>query len=513
MKLKRILEGLEFSFPSELSEALLEREIRGISSDSRVSGEGHLFVCRSGGRHDGHYHASEALKNGADVILCDKSKEISVEIPREKLIFTPSTARAESFVWYNYLGAPADGMKKIAVTGTAGKTGVTLTIGHILSCAGEKVGMITTLGAYSGGKKLSLGSNGGSSVTDLFGAMTTPDPEFFFGAVREMREDGCTVLVYEASSQSIERCSTSAIKPDIAVFTNLSEEHLDAHGTMEEYFRVKASLLSGVKKAVVNIDDEYLARLPKLYPNTSYTLVSAYPERVSESDACALRYKSLGCDGIEYVYFSENAVFKMMSNQIGRHSVMNTMEASAAALLLGVDPMIVREAVEGMPQIDGRMKKLKLGADSPTVFIDYAHTPRALEASLCALREITESKLTVVFGCGGDRDRTKRPLMMRAAQKYADLTVVTSDNPRNENPDGIIEDILGGADKTKPYTVIKDRAAAIKYALFHSCKGDTLLLAGKGHERYEITKDGIRPFSEEDIVLESLGISGRQSEY
>ncbi len=492
MKLSKILEGCPISGQFE------DCEITGISSDSRKTKTGDLFICQRGHRFDGHSFADEALRRGASAVLCDHP----VGDGGQRIII-PDTRLAESAAWNNFLSHPCDGMLKIAVTGTAGKTTTAFAIRHIFRSAGYRVGIVSTTETLAQDTPIKMGDNGGSSVSDLAGAMTTPDPEYFFGAAAEMKKLGCNVIIFEASSQSLELKKTSAVIPDIALFTNISPEHLDAHGDMEKYFAAKCTLFHGVKKAVINSDDAMAVRLPDMFPDCTFIRCSAEPSRVSESDVCALRYLSRGRDGVEYVYFSDNAVFRMRSPMIGRFSVYNTMLASAAAISYGIDPMTVKEAVESFTGADGRMKRVRLPDETayPAVYIDYAHTEKSLENALRALREITDDRLTVLFGCGGERDRTKRPMMMKAAQSLADFTIVTSDNPRGEDPEAIIGDILSGADITKPYIVIPDRRAAIRYALEISSDRDAVLLAGKGHEKYEITSDGMHPFDEEKIVL------------
>ncbi|MBE6542649.1 MAG: UDP-N-acetylmuramoyl-L-alanyl-D-glutamate--2,6-diaminopimelate ligase [Ruminococcaceae bacterium] len=494
MKLSQILEGCE------IIGEYCDRDVAGISSDSRKAKVGDLFICHRGHRFDGHSFAKSAVDRGAAFVLTDHLMD---GIDPERQIVTSDTRASESVVWNNFLGKPADSMIKIAVTGTAGKTTTAYVLRHIFRCAGYRVGIISTVKTLAQDHEITMGENGGSSVSDLAGAMTTPDPEYFFGAVAEMKKRGCEVLIYEASSQSLELKKTSAITPDIALFTNISPEHLDCHGNMEKYFAAKCALFEGVKKAVINCDDTVVSRLPEIFCECEFIRCSAEPTSVSSSDVCALRYLSRGSEGIEYVYFSDMAVFRMKSPMIGKYSVYNTILASAAAISFGVDPLTVKEAVGSFAGVEGRMKRVcvpEVFRPYPTVYIDYAHTAKALESTLSALREIAEGRLTVLFGCGGDRDRTKRPEMMKAAQKFADYTIVTSDNPRGEDPDEIIRDILRGADHTKPYIVIGDRRAAIKYAVDTSAENDVIFLAGKGHEKYEITGDGIRPFDEEELV-------------
>lgn len=499
MKASRIFEGCV------VSEYNRDTDIRSISSDSRRISAGDLFICLRGTHRDGHDYAKDAISRGASLVLAEHP---IADIPDEKLVLTPDTRAAESEIWYNFTGRPTDGMTKIAVTGTAGKTSTASMLAHIFRAAGQRVGLITTVRVLSGGRELTLGGCGGSSVSDIAGAMTTPDPEYFFGACAEMRKDGCEVLIYEASSQALHLHKLDPVVNDAAVFTNLSPEHLDCHGTMENYFAAKASLMTRTKLAVINTDDPWMAKLVGLYPDVPAVTCSRDPSKVAEADVCALRYKPHEADGIEYVYFSERAVFRIRTPLVGQYSVSNTLEAAACAVSLGVNPMTVKEALEDFPGVDGRMMRVCCGGDEnavlPRVFIDYAHTPGALESVLKAVRENTRERLVVLFGCGGDRDRTKRPKMAEAAQKYADYVIITSDNPRLEDPDAILDDILSGIDKTKPYKVIPDRREAIRYAVESFGGGDIVLLAGKGHEKYEITKDGMHPFDEEAIVRDAM---------
>ena len=511
----KLFEGVPLIPP--VPEGFGDADIRTVCSDSRRAGPGSLFVCLKGTRRDGHKWAADAVKAGASYVLGEVPAE---GVPPEKMLLTPDTRRAESLLWNNLTGHPADGMLKIAVTGTAGKTTVTLLLSEILRAAGRKTGVITTVRCAAGDSPCDMGGNGGSSVSDIPGAMTTPDPEYFFGAVRSMREAGCDTLLYEASSQSLALEKTAAIVPDIAVFTNLLPEHLDFHRTMEDYFHAKASLLDGVKRAVINGDDRWLPKLPGMFPETEFTvcqtaLTGERRERdgVRKSTVTARRIRSLGVDGMEYLYFSTRAVFRVRTEMPGRYSVTNTMLASAAALLTGADPAVVRDAVAGFRGADGRMLRVKApdrghrkdgDVFCPAVFIDYAHTPDAMEAAISAVREFSSGRLTVVFGCGGERDRSKRPRMAECAERLADEVVITSDNPRGEDPDAIFRDILSGVKGTKPVAVIPDRARAVRYAVGAAPADGTVLLLGKGHEKYEITAEGMRPFDEEAVAADAL---------
>ncbi len=508
MELRRLLEGV----PHTAADGPVKRDLGGtdvktVCSDSRRASPGCLFVCLKGGQRDGHMFAAEAVRKGAVFVLGERAVP---EVPPERMLLTDDTRRAESFLWNNLTGRPADGMRRIAVTGTAGKTTVTLLLSAILRAAGEKTGVVTTIRCEAGDRAVPMGENGGSSVCDIPGAMTTPDPEYFFGAAKVMREAGCRSILYEASSQSLVLGKTAAIVPDLAVFTNLSPEHLDVHGTMEEYFRAKASLLrGGVPQAVVNGDDRWLSGLPDLYPGTSFTVCRASED--GRADVRAKSVRSLGADGMEYLWMSSRAAFRLRTPMPGFFSVMNTMLAAAAAIRLGIDPALIRDAVGGFRGADGRLCRVNAGADGgkPAVFIDYAHTPEAVEAVLGTVRGFAPGPVTAVFGCGGERDRIKRPAMARTAERLADTVIVTSDNPRGEDPDAIFRDILAGFSGKKPYAVIPDRKRAIRYAVSSAPPDGTVLLFGKGHEKYEITAEGMRPFDEEAVAREALAEYGK----
>lgn len=476
-------------------------EIKGIACDSRRVREGYVFICHSGGRYDGHDFAPEAIQNGAAIVISEHPID-----GVDGVIVTENTRRLESQLWYNFTDRPTDGMTKIAVTGTAGKTSVAFALRHILESCGHCVGLFSTVGVYACGREISVGENGGSSVSDISGAMTTPDPEYFFKSAEKMRALGCDTLVYEASSQAIAMGRLWALVPDIVIYTNLSNEHLDYHGTMEAYFEAKASLMERSGVAIINFDDEWISKIYDRFPAKRIIRVSADPDK--DSDVRAVKYRSHGADGIEYVYDSDSVVVGLKSPLPGKYSVYNTMEAAACAVHLGCDPMSVKAALSDFRGAPGRLERVAFRglkreyADGliPDVIIDYAHTPEAMRAVLAAVREVTKGRLIVLFGCGGDRDRTKRPMMARAVLSYADHTIITSDNSRSEDPNRIIYDIMAGVDGEKSFTVIPDRRDAIRYAVKISSAGDVVILLGKGHEKYEIDATGKHPFDESELV-------------
>lgn len=504
MEIRELLKGIELK---ELHGA--DVPVLGISSDSRRVKRGWMFVCVRGLHHDGHDYMSEAVENGAVFLVGEDRERLSAA--GVGFAVCENTRLAEALIWSNRYGNPAREMKTVAVTGSMGKTSTVMILREILRSAGVKTGVITTIRSLAEDTVLDMGGNGGSSVSHISGAMTTPDPEYFMGAAAEMKRLGCEALIYEASSHAIDLHKTDAVIPDFAIFTNLTEEHLDYHGDMETYFDVKASLFRRAKTGIVNTDDPWGRKLLSRVPDTPFITCSMLPHRLCEVDTCALRYRSLGERGVEYIYFSNLAVFRVTTPLICRHSVYNTLLAARCAIELGIDPLTVKEALANLKGVDGRMYRVETGVDfggnAPvSVFIDYAHTAAALESVLRSLCEIRQKgqRIIALFGCGGDRDPSKRSKMGAVSQKYADLTVVTSDNARSEDPLDIISDIISGMGGRNPYVVIPDRPSAIRYAVESARYGDMILLAGKGHEKYEIDRFGKKPFDEERLVREAM---------
>jgi len=480
-------------------------EFTGIASDSRRIKTGDLFVAIRGSRFDGHHFIRDALNRGARAVLAEHEV-----YGFEDLILTPSTRAAESILWYNFTGRPTDGMTKIAVTGTAGKTSCAFILRHILRAYGRKVGAVTTVRTMAEDDTIDMGENGGSSVSDIPGAMTTPDPEYFFGAAQKMREAGCDTIIYEASSQALAMEKLTAVKADLALFTNLSPEHLDYHHEMTQYFLTKASLMAGTGCAVINADDEWMKRLPQMYPDVPVIRCSINDNTMDVRGA-NIRQRA---GKIHYVYLSRSTVMRIDASMPGIYSAYNTMMCAAAAIQLGVDPVTVRDSLSSFGGVEGRLNRIRFSGSAmsslPAVYIDYAHTPDSLRAALTALRSVVSGKLMLVFGCGGERDKSKRPLMAKTAQELADITIVTGDNPRGENPGAIIADILAGVDEGASVKVIPNRREAIRWAVLNAGAADTILLAGKGHEKYEITAEGKLPFDEEKIVREAADERLRQ---
>ncbi len=498
MKLSKLLENVEIS---EMS-AEKDCEILQISSDSRNILKGGLFICIKGVSRDGHDYISDAVSRGASVVIIENEDRIPQGVP---YVLVKDTRIAEAFIWDNKYAHPADGMKVIAVTGTNGKTSTAFMLRKIFMKAGYRVGVITTVKAMV--EDRILGTFGGSSIADAYSAMTTPDPEYLYGTVYMMKEFGAEVLILEASSHALLQQKLVPLKIDAGVFTNLTEEHLDFHGSMESYFEAKALLGKLSQKLIINLDDKYMSRLKYMFPEKCVSCsVDEKNPLYRKANVSAIKKARYGVDGIGYIYFSEGAVFEVRTAIPGEFTFYNTLLALSTAIELGVPPEIARDGIGELNSIEGRLQRLQLDNCDFSVYIDYAHTPAALENLVKTVRDFNPhtSKIILLFGCGGDRDRTKRAKMGSVASALADFVIISSDNSRSENTDAIISDILKGVDKEKPYKVLKNRREAIEYALTIASMGDSVILAGKGHEKYEIDSYGKHPFDEEQIVKDFI---------
>lgn len=509
MKISKLIESIQIT---ETNIDDFNEEVTSITSDSRQIKDGGMFICIRGLHRDGHDYIEAAIENKASVIVVDsKYIESNVNIIKNKIqyIAVEDTRLASSLFWNNWYEDPTKDMKIVAVTGTNGKTSTTYIIREILRSAGYKTGLIGTVRCLLDDEEIYTG--GGSELADFPSAMTTPDPQILLGILRKMKDMGAEAVVMEASSHALALYKIDALKIDVGLFTNLSPEHLDFHGTMDEYFAAKARLFNLTKTGIINGDDEYAQKLLSLCPDCNFTVCSApgiADGFVAENaDVKAEEYRSLGVDGTEYMYKSLEATFRIRCRIPGSFTVYNTMLAACCALKLGVDLVSVQDAIRDMNGIEGRIERIKLDSTVAdfSVFIDYAHTPAALETLLKTARAFRKpgQKITLLFGCGGDRDTTKRSPMGAIASKYADFVIITSDNCRTENPDKIIEQIMEGVDRTKPHIVIQSRRDAIRYAVKNAEPDEIILLAGKGHEKYEIDIYGKHPFDEAEIAREA----------
>ena len=493
MKLYELLSAVE-TFSYEMPNDL---EITGITSDSRRVRAGNLFVCIRGLREDGHIYLQDAVRAGAVAVMTEEGCEcVPPHVPH---ITVPSTRSALAKLYHAWYGRPGDRLRLIAVTGTNGKTSVSFMLRAIWEASMERCGLIGTVHSYSCGKLLEHASS------DSLANLTTPDPEDLYRLLAEMERDGAETVIMEATSHALALGKLDALHFDAAVFTNLTPEHLDFHGDMEHYFAAKAKLFGMCSLAVINRDDPWGARLAA----TVRCPVRLCSLRAPDADYIAYDVSDEGLDGMRYQLRGKNVRMRLQCPIPGSFSVMNSLQAATLALERGKAPACIHDAIGTLNGVRGRMERVRLPLEAEfSVFIDYAHTPDALENLLRAARGFCgrDHRLVVLFGCGGDRDRSKRPLMGRIAAELADHVVITSDNSRSEDPMAIIGEILEGVREraSENYTVVPDRREAIRYVLAHAEEGDVILLAGKGHETYEINSTGRHPFDERVIVTELM---------
>ncbi len=490
MKLEFLTQVLGLSCPSEQG----SREITAITSDSRRVTQNALFVCICGLHRDGHDCIPEAIANGAACILTERP--VSRE-GREDVIFLQceSTRRAEALLWNAWYDFPASHLKLIGVTGTNGKTTVTHMIRDILEASGHPAGLIGTVGCVApGGEWIP------SASLDPRANMTTPDPEILYRVLREMVKRNAEYAVMEVSSHALALDKVAPIRFAASVFTNLTPEHLDFHHTMEAYAAAKAKLAAQSALSVCNADSPYCS----FYRSHATGRTLTCSAEGGNADFTAEEISENG--GVRYRLDSSTTRLHLFCPIPGHFSVSNSMQAAIVALELGCSPAVIQSTLATLSPVKGRMERVKLGVGADfTVLIDYAHTPDALENLLRTSRKLCgrHGRLTLLFGCGGDRDASKRRVMGALAARLADRVILTSDNPRTEDPSAIIDEILSGMEQKPPAHIIPERREAIRCAVLEAESGEILLLSGKGHEEYEITKEGKRPFCEREIVQEA----------
>ena len=456
-----------------------ETEITGVTCDSRTVQMGNAFVCIKGSAVDGHRFAQKAFEQGAAVIIAEEDTGI------ENQILVHDSHAAFATMSANWFSNPSKKLKLIGITGTNGKTSTTYMIKKILESKGHKVGLIGTIQNMIGDEVLKSSN-------------TTPDAYGLNKLFSEMVEKGCSYAVMEVSSHALDQCRVYNLDFDIAVFTNLTQDHLDYHITMENYLEAKKKLFSMCKTAVINSDDEYANELMK---GIDCKIVTYSTGNDSTYSAKAIKYRPASVD---YEFVSDSMLNHIKVHTGGKFTVYNSLAAAVCAVELGFDIVDVATAISELKGVKGRAEAVPNDFGF-TIIIDYAHTPDGLKNILSTFRECEKNRLTVLFGCGGDRDKTKRPIMGSIAARYADFVIVTSDNPRSEEPSAIIDDILVGMDgSVTPYKVIENRIEAIKYAIATAQKDDIIVLAGKGHEDYQILKNETIHLDEREVVEEAL---------
>ncbi len=480
----------------ELSDpSVMYMRIEGVSSDSRDIGQGHVFVSVKGTHTDGESYISESMRRGAVAVVCDK-KPKDCGMP---YILVENARRALSFMLHRFWGSSGERMKLYAVTGTNGKTSTCFYLREIFMQAGIRTGYIGTLKSYIDRQKLSIGECGDERSS----TMTTPDPEQLYRILHKMEAGEAECVIIEASSHALQLDKLAPLRFRCGIFTNFSSEHLDFHRTMDDYLSAKTKLFSMSDKMYLNGDDPVCRALCKgSVPCELFGTGKA-------SDIRAEQIEMHGTHGVSYTAVIGDTKIKVNTSGIGVFSLYNSLAAISAASCAGISADDIQHGIENVTCIDGRLERLKLNGEHKelTVIIDYAHTEGALCQLLSTVSGIRApgQRIVTLFGCGGDRDKSKRAPMGRCASFYSDLVVITEDNSRSEDTDSIISDIMQGIDKTKEFKIIKNRRKAIEFVMKNARKDDIILLVGKGHEEYEIKNDKKTPFSEKRIVYELLG--------
>ena len=458
-----------------------------IVNDSRQVAPGGVFIAIPGWNFDGHDYIDEALARGAAAILHERP--LDAYRPDVAYFQCSSTALAQGLIWRAFYEAPDDDIEVLGVTGTNGKTTTAFLLEHIFTHAGRPCGLISTV-EYRDGKTRCESTN------------TTPGARRIYGLLAAMRDNGLRAAAMELSSHALDQKRAAGLRLAAGIFTNLTGDHLDYHGDMEHYYLAKRKMFTELLRpdgcAVVNVDDAYGARLARELAGRC---------RVETFGACgAAKWRitdmELAADHAAFRLESDDAAYDVSSNLIGAHNVHNLAGVVLAALARGVDPAAIDRALRERIVVPGRLESWHR-SDGAAFFVDYAHTDDALENVLSTLRPLTRNRLAVVFGAGGNRDRTKRPRMGRAASA-ADMLIVTTDNPRNEDPAAIIDEIVAGIPAGTKYEVVIDRREAIRRAFELAEPGDCVLVAGKGHEDYQEIAGVKHHFSDREILTELL---------
>lgn len=480
MKLQELLRGVAV----KSSTAADAQEIREVRYDSRAVQAGDLFVAIRGFATDGHQYISKALEQGAVAVVCE---EAPAGVPA---VVVDNARQALAEIAANRFGHPADSMVMLGVTGTNGKTTTTYLVKHMLEDAGHKVGLIGTNQNLIGDEVIET-------------ERTTPESYELHALFARMRDAGCTHVIMEVSSHSLVLDRVHGIRFAVGAFTNLTQDHLDFHKTMEEYRKAKAMLFAISNKGVINLDDDAAQAMlaDAKCPCLTFSC---------EKDAADLTAKNirLHADGVEFVATTKGEIARVKLPIPGHFSVENALAALGMVLQTGMPLSDAAHSLATASGVKGRVEVVPTNTDY-TVLIDYAHTPDGVENVLRAVRGFAKGRVIALFGCGGDRDRTKRPKMGKIAAELADFCVVTSDNPRTEDPKAIIGDILEGMQGTKtPMQVIVDRPEAIHWALAHAKKDDVIVLMGKGHETYQEVNHVKHHMDEREIVASFFSNKG-----
>jgi len=484
MKLEALVRNIEYT----LVQGSLDTEVSAVENDSRKLAEGALFFCITGAVFDGHLYAQDAAEKKAAVLVIEKDVKLS-ENTDITVIKVKSTRYAMGMICAAFYGNPSDQLTVIGITGTKGKTTTTYMIKSMLESAGHKTGLIGTIESIVG-NKITPASN------------TTPESIVMQKTLKEMVDAGLDSVVMEVSSQGLMLDRVAGISFDYGIFTNLSEDHIgpNEHKNFEEYLGWKAKLFTLCKKGIFNVDDAYCEEILK--GHTCEVITYGMKAGADYQAENLQLYEKEGCLGITYDLkgrYQERVVVSLP----GEFSVHNSLSAIAVAKEMGVPMKTILRILTDI-HVKGRVELIPI-SDAFTILIDYAHNAVSLESILTTLRAYKPERLVSLFGCGGNRSKVRRYEMGEVSGRLADLTIITSDNPRDEEPQAIIDDIKIGISKTQgKYVEIVDRKEAIRYAIMHAEKGDVIVLAGKGHEDYQEIKGKKYHMDERDLIKEVL---------
>ena len=482
MNLSKLLEGLNY----KVLKGNCDVEINKINYDSRKVENGDLFVCIKGFASDGHKFVDSAIKNGAKVIVCEE--DINVSNEDITVIKFNDTRKALATLGARYYDNPCEKLNIIGITGTNGKTTTAFMIKDIFESVGEKVGLIGTIANYIGDEKLET-------------ERTTPESLELQELFRKMVDKGVKYCVMEVSSHSLELDRVYGIDFKVGIFTNLTRDHLDFHKTFENYYKAKYKLFKRSEVSIINIDDSYGVRITEDLTKENITNFKTYSLK-KDADIMA---KNKILESMDIIFDlkingeKENIVLPIP----GEYNIYNALGAIGACYASNIDLKDIKKGLEDVV-VPGRCERASRKYNLPyEIIIDYAHTPDGLEKILETAREFTKGRLISVFGCGGDRDKVKRPQMGKIGTDLSDIAIITSDNPRSEDPEAIINDILNGISKEN-YIKITNRYDAIKKAMEIAKEGDVIVIAGKGHETYQILNTGTIHFDEREVIEEIL---------
>lgn len=477
--LKKILENIDY----QILQGDINVEFNDFQYDSRKINNNDIFICIKGFQSDGHNFIDMAIKNGATIIICEDEVDLSNRnVVVIKVLNTRKILADISSVFYNY---PWKNFNLIGITGTNGKTTITYLTQSILNLNNEKIGVIGTIENRIGDKIIKT-------------ERTTPESKELQKLFSDMVDENVSSCVMEVSSHALDLYRVGSVEFDIAVFTNLSQDHLDYHETMQKYKEAKSLLFKNATNSVINIDDEsgeYM--VSKALGN----IMTYGIDKPCDLQAFNIKFSPFGS---EFSVNYKGEIFDINISTPGRFSVYNALGAIGVCLFLNIPIDIIIEGLGNNKGVAGRFQSV-VSKKGVQIVVDYAHTPDGLENILKTAREFVKGDIITVFGCGGDRDKTKRPIMGEIACKYSDMIFITSDNPRTENPENILKDIEKGISKDIDYEMVIDRKKAIEKAVLIAKKDDFVVVAGKGHENYQIFAEETIHFDDMEEVMKVLG--------